>query len=216
MTDGSYVVLCARQLRDGVVPLLLATLLGLVVAAPWLATIALGAEALAPLLCALFGAPAWAGLVRVAALGARGEAGSAKEALLGIRDRYLEAAALGAATGGFAWAFESALGAAGSGGPMAVATLALATGGLIVVLIVDVYAFPLLVLARTSLRGAMRAALGLAARGVGATVAMVAAGALALLAAAWLGPGTLLMSLPTLAVLHVNNALLQLGRAAAR
>src|SRR5207244_2133621 len=162
----------------------------------WLLAVALGAEALAPLLCALFGAPAWAGLVAVAAAVARGQAASGWGALAGARRALGRAVPLGAATGGFAWAFEQALRAAGAaGGP---ATLAVAASGAatLLMLAIDLHAFPILSLYDAPLRAAARSALGLAAAAPGATVGLLGAGALAYAGLGWLGPGTLLLSAP--------------------
>jgi uncharacterized membrane protein YesL len=211
-TDATYVALCLRLLREELATLLLATLLALGLALPWLAAVALGVAGLAPLLCALAGAPAWAGLVAVACRLARGEAASPLHVLAAARRLYRRAALLGGATAGFAWAFERALRAAGDGDAGGVPLLALATAGLVVLLAVDVHAFPFLALADLPLREATRVALGLAAVAPGATLGLLGAGALGLVALAWLGPGTLLATLPALAVLTANNSLLQLGR----
>ncbi|TAK22656.1 MAG: hypothetical protein EPO26_10320 [Chloroflexota bacterium] len=211
-TDGTYVAVCIRQLRDEVGTLLMATLLALGLALPWLAAVALGAEGVAPLLCALAGAPAWVGLLEVAGRVARDEAASPVGVVSAARRLYGHAALLGGATAGFAWAFERTLRAAGDGEAGGVPLLALATAGLLALLAADVYAFPLLALGDLRVPEAARVGLGLAAAAPGATLGMLGAGALALVALTWLGPGTLLATLPALAVLTANNTLLQLGR----
>jgi hypothetical protein len=215
-TDATYVLACARQLRDEVATLLLATLIALALASPWLAAVALDAEPLAPLLCALAGAPAWAGLLDVAGRLARGEAASGTQVLGAARRLYPRAVALGGATAGFGWGFEGALRAAGDGAALGVPALALAAAGLLVLLALDVHAFALLGLADLPLAAAARVALGLAAAAPGATLGLLGAGVLALVALTWLGPGTLLATLPVLAVLTANNTLLQLSRLEAR
>jgi len=211
-TEATYVALCLRQLREEIGTLLLATLAALALALPWLAAVALDLEGVAPLLCALCGAPAWAGLVAVAARLSLGQAASPLD-LLGAAGRtYRRAGLLGAATAGFAWGFERALRLAGDGGAPLVPLLALATAALLVVLAVDLHAFPLLALADRPAGQTVRLALALAAVAPGATCGLLGAGALALIALAWLGPGTLLGTLPILAVLTVNNTRLQLTR----
>jgi uncharacterized membrane protein YesL len=211
-TDATYVALCARQLREAVGTLLLATLAALAAALPWLAAVALGVDPLAPLLCALCGAPAWAGLVAVAARVALGEAVSPLGLLAAARRTYGAAFLLGAATAGFGWAFERTLRAAGGDEWPLAAALPLAAAAFVALLAVDLHAFPLLSLAELTPRQTVRVALVLAALAPGATAGLLAAGALALVALIWLGPGTLLATLPTLAVLMVNNTRLQLAR----
>ena len=119
---------------------------------------------------------------------------------------------LGAATAGFAWAFERAIAATGDGGAVLVPVLACASAATCVILAIDVYAFSLLALHDLPLRATVRASLALAVAAPGATLGLLAVGVLAYVGLARLGPGTLLLSLPVLAVLHVNNTLLQLER----
>jgi hypothetical protein len=211
-TESTYVATCGRQLWEESGTLLTGTLLALLLAAPWLLAVALGLEAAAPLLCALTGAPAWAGLVALAAGIARGEATRLAAFPRAVRRLYWPAAGLGAATAGFAWAFERALRGAAEVGAPAVPALAAAGAGALLMLAIDAHAFPLLVLRGGGLRATVRAALALAAAAPGPTVGLVAAGALAGSALAWLGPGSLLVTLPAMAVLQVNNVLLQVPR----
>jgi hypothetical protein len=211
-TESTYVATCGRQLWEEAGTLLPGTLLALLLAAPWLLAVALGLEAAAPLLCALTGAPAWLGLVALAAGIARGRATPLSTFPRALRQRYWPAAALGGATAGFAWAFERGLRAAAELGAPAVPALALAGAGALLLLAVDVYAFPLLVMRPGDLPGTVRLSLALAAATPGATLGLLAAGALATSALTWLGPGSLLLTLPALAVLQANNVLLQARR----
>jgi hypothetical protein len=211
-TESTYVATCGRQLWEESGTLLPGTLLALLLAGPWLFAVALGLEAAAPLLCTLTGAPAWLGLVALAAGIARGEATPLALFPRAVRRRYWSAAALGAATAGFAWAFERGLRAAAELGPPAVPALAVAGAGALLLLAIDVYAFPLLALQGGDLRRTVRLALGLAAAAPGPTVGLLAAGVLAGSALAWLGPGSLLVTLPAMAVLQVNNVLMQARR----
>lgn len=212
LTGASYVARSARLLWSELGVLLLATLGALLIATPWLAVVSLDVGGLGPLTCALFGAPAWAALIGVAATAARGECIGIGTMLHAIRREYRHAVALGAATAGFAWAFERAAAGTGDRGGLLILALAAASAATLVVLVIDLYAFPLLALHQTPLRQTVRLALVLAVAAPGATLGLLAAGALACVALAQLGPGTLLLTLPVLAVLHVTNTLLQLER----
>jgi hypothetical protein len=211
-TDTTYVSICFRQVRDELWPLLAATLVALGVACPWLLAVALGARDLAPLLCAVSAAPAWAGLVWVATRTADGETVGPLVGLGAAVHLFRTAAPLGAATGGFAWAFERALQEAGDG----VSAMALPAGLsgclLLLLVIAQIHAFPAMALRDSGPIGALRDGLGLAAAAPAATVGLLAAGVLVLMALRWAGPGTLMLTAPTLAVLVVQNTRMQLGR----
>ena len=212
LDDTTYVRLCARQLWEEAGTLLPATLVALVVAAPWLAAVALALESLAPMLLALTAAPAWAGLVGVATAVTIGESASPLTVLWAARRYFTRAAAIGAATSGFSWSFEMALRIAGESSVAALPLIAISGAAMLLLLIIDVYAFPLLTLYDLPLRSTIRNALGLAAASPSAAIGLLAAGMLALFLLNWFGPGTLLATLPVLAVLMVNGARLQVQR----
>jgi uncharacterized membrane protein YesL len=212
ISGSSYLGHSARLLWSDLGTFVPATLGALILAMPWLAAVSLGVEPLGPLTCALFGSPAWAGLVAVAARAARTEYAGPRVMLRAVRHQYWRAAALGAATAGFAWAFERAIVLTGDGGAVLIPVLAGVSAATFVVLAVDVYAFSLLALHDAPLRATVRSSLALAVAAPGPTLGLLAAGALAYLGLARLGPGTLLLSLPVLAVLHVNNTLVQVER----
>ena len=94
-------------------------------------------------------------------------------------------------------AFERMLAGTGDHSVVLIPVLAVTSAATFVVLAIDVYAFPLLALQDAPVRDTVRAALALAAAAPGPTLGLLAAGALASLALAWLGPGTLLLSLPS-------------------
>jgi uncharacterized membrane protein YesL len=210
--ESAYVRQCAALLWSELGVLVPATVAALLIAAPWLAAVGLGLEALAPLACALFGAPAWAGLVAVAATAARGESAGLGTLVRAVRHEYRRVLPLGAATAGFAWAFERAMVGVGEGNLWLIPVLAATGAATFIVLAIDLHAFPLLALHDAPLRDTVRAALALAAVAPGATLGLLGAGTLAYVALAQLGPGTLLLTLPILAVLHVNNTLLHAER----
>jgi hypothetical protein len=212
LTSSTYLTLSARLFWSELATLLPATISALVIASPWLAAVAFGVGALAPLACALFGAPAWAGLVAVTAIAARGDSAGIRTMLHAVRRNYRRAVALGAMTAGFAWAFERMLAGTGDNSVVLIPVLAITSAATFVVLAIDLYAFTLLELHNAPLRDTIRGALALAAAAPGPTLGLLAAGALAYFSLAWLGPGTLLLSLPGLAVLQVNNTLLQVER----
>jgi uncharacterized membrane protein YesL len=212
LSASSYLGHSARVLWSDLGTLVPATLGALVIATPWLAVVSLSVEPLGPLTCALFGAPAWTGLVAVAARAVRGEDAGPRVMLGVVRRQYWRAVTLGAATAGFGWTFERAIAMTAEGGAVLIPVLAGACAATFVVLAIDVYAFALLVLHDLPLRATFRAGLALAVAAPGATLGLLAAGVLAYVGLARLGPGTLLLSLPVLAVLHVNNTLLQAER----
>ncbi len=211
LNEATYVLTCARQLRDDLVPLSLAGAAALAVSSPWLLAVALGATAFVPLLCAVFGASAWTALVFVAAQLALGQPVSARVTMKEAVRLFPRSAPLGAATAGFAWAFERALSAAAEDGGIFVVLAGITGAGAILLLTVDLHAFPLLALHNMPLRDAARTGLALAMASPAATAGLLGAATLALLELAWLGPGTLLVSTPTLAVLMVNNTRVQIA-----
>lgn len=212
LDDTTYVRLCARQLWEEAGTLVPATVVALIVAFPWLAAVALAFDGLAPLLLALTAAPAWAGLVAVAAAVAMDESASPLTVLWAARRLFSRAVALGAATAGFSWSFEMALRFAGESNAAALPLIAVSGSATLLLLLVDVYAFPLLALYDLPLRATIRNALGLAAASPSTAVGLLAAGILALFLLSWFGPGTLLATLPILSILMVNGARLQVQR----
>lgn len=212
LNDTTYVRLCAHQLWEEAGTLVPATVVALVVASPWLAAVALTLESLTPPLLALTAAPAWAGLVAVAAAVTMDERASPLTVLWAARRLFSRAVALGAATAGFSWSFEMALRIAGESGATALPLIAISGAAMLLLLIVDVYAFPLLALYDLPLRATIKNGLGLAAASPSAAVGLLAAGMLALFLLNWFGPGTLLATLPVLSILMVNGARLQVHR----
>jgi len=211
-TESGYVRQCVVLLWAELGILLPATVAALIIAVPWLAAVALGFDPLAPLACALFGAPAWAGLVALVAAAARGQSAGLGTMLRAVMREYRRGVTLGAATAGFAWAFERAIAGVGEGDLLLIPVLTALAAATIVILSIDVHAFTLLALWDASLVDTVRTSLALAAVAPGATCGLLAAGVLAYVALARLGPGTLLLTLPVLAVLHVNNTLLHAKR----
>lgn len=212
MHESAYVRQCAVLLWSELGVLVPATVAALVIAAPWLAAVVLGLDALSPLACALFGAPAWAGLVAVAAKAACGESAGLGTMIHAVRREYQRVLPLGAATAGFAWAFERTMVGVGEGTLWLIPVLGVIGAATVVLLAIDLHAFSLLALWDAPLIETVRAALALATLAPAATLGLLAAGTLAYLALAQLGPGTLLLTLPILAVLHVNNTLVHAER----
>lgn len=216
LDDASYVRISFGQVWSELGTLLPATVIALLIAAPWLIAVALGVDAVGPLLCGLFGAPAWVGLLGVAASVTRGEPCSPLRVVWFALRSYPPSAILGGALGGFAWALERSIDEAGRVGAAAVPLVAASGGATLILLAVATHAFPLLALRGGSARSVARVALALVAIAPGAAIGLLGAGGLTLVAIRWLGPGLLLGLLPVVAVLSLNNTRRQVARCAAR
>jgi uncharacterized membrane protein YesL len=212
LNEATYVTTSARQFWDGLGVLLMATLAALALASPWLLTIVLGTEPFALPLCALVGAPAWAGLVSVTTAWVQAQPIGRFAVFRAAWRLFPRAVPLGAATAGFGWWFGQALSGIERGGMLHLAAIGVASLLFAATLAVDLHGFPLLALHDLPLLPTVRAALFLAVAAPGATLGLLSAWTLSLFALAWLGPGWLLISLPVLAVYTVNNTRLQVRR----